>query len=389
MQNFNQKTSRHKHIAFLDFKPAELRMKKDWIIVYYAKNPATGKLQRYRVRVPKMSNKTQRERYGKRMVLEINKKLESGWLPVYSNVSVNEFKTLDFCFNTFLAYTEKEIEAGNKRPDTLRAYKSYIAMLKKWINEKKLTYKLILEVSTSVAINYLDWMYLERNTSAATYNNHLTFLKNFANFCLKRGYIKENFAQTIERKKKTQKKRKVFTPEVKQKIKKLQEIDKAYYTLCMATYFCFVRRTELTKLKVKDISFHKQYITIEGEASKNGKKDIVTIPDKYMMLLVDHVKSASSENYLFSGDEFQPGKKQLTPKKISDTWTKYRKQLNFGSEYQFYSLKDTGITDLLTNGVPAIKVRDQARHSDIRITEQYTPNLSSADEVVKGAKFNF
>lgn len=79
----------------------------------------------------------------------------------------------------------------------------------------------------------------------------------------------------------------------------------------------------------------------------------------------------------------------MNPKKISDTWEKYRKQLNIGREFQFYSLKDTGITDLLNAGVPALKVRNQARHSDIKITEKYTSRNKQSDEVVQNSNFFF
>ena len=68
-------------------------------------------------------------------------------------------------------------------------------------------------------------------------------------------------------------------------------------------------------------------------------------------------------------------------------WDKVRKKYGFRKEVQFYSLKDTGITDMLNAGVPAIKVRDQARHSDLRITEIYTARNNSADEVVKNIHY--
>jgi integrase/recombinase XerD len=64
-----------KKIAFLDFKPAELKFAKDWLIIYYIKNPETNNLERKRVRVPSISNKNERLKYAKKMVFEINKKL--------------------------------------------------------------------------------------------------------------------------------------------------------------------------------------------------------------------------------------------------------------------------------------------------------------------------
>ena len=68
---------------------------------------------------------------------------------------------------------------------------------------------------------------------------------------------------------------------------------------------------------------------------------------------------------------------------------KYRKIFGFDDKYQFYSLKDTGITDLLNSSIPAIKVRDQARHYDLKITESYTARNKFADETLRNSSFEF
>lgn len=61
-----------KRIAFIDYKPAELRDNKSWYIEYYAKNPQTEKLDRFRNRVPKMKSVQERRKYAKKMILAIN-----------------------------------------------------------------------------------------------------------------------------------------------------------------------------------------------------------------------------------------------------------------------------------------------------------------------------
>ena len=122
----------------------------------------------------------------------------------------------------------------------------------------------------------------------------------------------------------------------------------------MFTYFCLIRRTELTKFKVADIRLIESCIILDASITKNRKTDSVTIPDVFLPILAQHLQYAKNSDYLFSTDNFKPGRKQLTPKKISDTWAKYRKLYGFDSKFQFYSLKDTGITDLLNTGVPAI-----------------------------------
>ena len=47
-----------------------------------------------------------------------------------------------------------------------------------------------------------------------------------------------------------------------------------------------------------------------------------------------------------------------------------RKALKWGAEYQFYTLKDSGIRDL-ANSEGIVIARDQARHTDIATTNRY------------------
>ena len=48
--------------------------------------------------------------------------------------------------------------------------------------------------------------------------------------------------------------------------------------------------------------------------------------------------------------------------------------MKFPERYKFYSLKDTGITNMLRQHVDTVSVRDQARHSSIDITNIYVPH---------------
>lgn len=83
MQNSENLTPRSSNRAslFIDYLPAELRKGKDWIIVYYSKNPLTKQNTRYRVRVPKIKNAKAREQTAKKMCAQINERLQNGWIP--------------------------------------------------------------------------------------------------------------------------------------------------------------------------------------------------------------------------------------------------------------------------------------------------------------------
>ena len=376
-----------KRIAFIDYKPAELRDNKSWYIEYYAKNPLTEKLDRFRNRVPKMKSVQERRKYAKKMILTINQKLENGWSPFFENPN-NQYKSLEDSFSLFLKQLEKEVKDGIKRPDTLRSWKSFFSNISAYINEKHLDIKFVLNIDFLFVNNFLDYIYYDKRNSPRTYNNYLAYMKGFFEWAKLKGYAKQNPAEGIKSKPKVQKKREPLTAEVKKCIKELRDKDFHFFTCCMLTYFCLIRRTELTKLKVSDVRLSESRIILDGSITKNRKTDSVTIPDVFLPILTQHLATANNSDYLF-GKDFKPGKVQLNPKKISDTWIKYRKKYKFDSKFQFYSLKDTGIMDLLNSGIPSIKVRDQARHYDIKQTEAYTTRNLIADDTIKGAKFDF
>ena len=373
---------------FVDYKPAELQKgATEWRIVFYAKVPAQNEFKRFRKRVPPMSPNREQEKYAKKMLALINQKLDSGWSPFYDNPN-NQYKSIDYCADLFLKMQEKEVQDGIKRPDTLRAYKSFLDIFKKYMEEKKIALKFLVEIDVFFLQNYLDYLYFEKKNSPSTYNNHLRFMNIFLLWCKGKGFISANPAEHIKTKAKTQKKREVLPPHIKDEIKTLRASDFHFYICCMLTYYCFIRRTELTKLKVSDVFLYKGYIIIDGQNSKNKKTESVTIPNAFLPDLAQHLATANNSDFLFSKD-FKTGKTPINPKKISDTWAKYRKIFGFDDKYQFYSLKDTGITDLLNSGIPAIKVRDQARHYDLKITESYTARNKFADETLRNSSFEF
>ena len=389
MQNSEKHVNVTSIVLFVDYKPAELKQCKEWVIVYYAKNPVTNKLERFRLRVPTIASYSMRLKHAKRIVSGINIKLASGWSPFLEETG-KSYKTFDACVQEFLTGIKKQLKDDIVRPDTLRTYNSNLNLLQQFIKDKNLKIVFALELNKRFCVNYLDWIYIERDSSPRTRNNHLGFLRLFSSFLINRGVLNESPVAGIQNLKLPVKKRQVFPEKIKQIIyEKLITYDNGFHTLCMSTYFCFIRNTELGKLKVWMINFKDSSIFMPKEISKNKKDEVVTIPSQFLLQLKKHISNAHPTDYVFSSDNFKPGIKKMPIRKIASAWEILRGDLELESKYQFYGLKDTGITDLLNSGVAAIKVRDQARHYDIKITELYTPRNTSCDTVVQGANINF
>lgn len=135
-------------LPFIDYIPAELKENKIWTIVYYVINPYQSnthrKLQRIRHRVKYLKCKRTRRIYAQGIVLKINQKLMRGWTPFerVNSVSIacqKQLKTpkLLEVFDNYLKQMQQQAQKDALRPDTLRAYTSYINNLKAFLKEKK------------------------------------------------------------------------------------------------------------------------------------------------------------------------------------------------------------------------------------------------------------
>lgn len=390
MENI-QKTPAFK-IPFIDFVPAEVKETAgdNWRIVFYAKKPGTDKMERFRRRVKKLDGYQIRMRFAKRICAEINNKLYEGWSPFKDYYARNEYKLLSEVMDLFLEQCKRRLKDNLFRPDSLRSYTSYINNLKEFMKTTGKAEMFTVEFNKKFILDFLDHIYFYKKRSARTSNNYLAFCNLIASFMVDREYLAINPTTGVPRRKVGKKKRELIPVAVRNEIFKFLAFqNKDFLCLCLTIYFCFIRRTEISKLLVKHVNLKDNTIFIPKEISKNGKDGIVTIPRKLKELLVMHLNGSKLEDFFFSDDLFKPGKKQLNPKKISDTWSKIRTELNFKAEYQFYSLKDTGITELFLLNVAVIKIRDQARHHDIKITETYTPRNYVCDDTIKNIDFNF
>lgn len=379
----NEKSKNSKICVFVDFIPAELRTNADWIIVYYSKNPVTEKLERQRLRVPKIKNNAERLRFAKKTVVEINEKLLTGWSP-FLNESGKNFKSWSNAIQDFKNYLEKQFNDGALRFDSRRTYISNLSLLEQFITEKKINISFALQFNKALCWKYLDWVYMERHNSVRTRNNHLIFLRLLGNYFVQRGMLAENPTIQMKYLPKQAKKRIYIPVTVRDSIKKeIITYNDGFFAICMTIYYCMIRNTELCKMKVKMIDLKNNTIFIPKEISKNKKDEFITILEDFKPIITKHIKNANPDDFLFSKNKFFTGTEQMQVKTIYLKWLKLQKKLEFKKEYQFYSLKDTGITNLFLLGLPAIKIRDQARHSSIQVTELYTPRNTGGDEMLR------
>lgn len=331
-------------------------------------------------RVPKAKSLKDRKLYAQNRLYEIN-------LLIGANVEISNSTFINLIKVHFEA-SKNSYEHQQLRYDTYRSYKSLANCCIEIIQQKGLN-KQASDIRKKDIIEILEFVLYEKKLTPRSRNNYLSYLSTVFLFGIDRDLVTINPCAKIPKIKNTTKIRKVIPKLLlKEVLEKIKKENQPYFVMCLTVYYCFIRRTEITKLKVKHIQLHDHVFSLPGTITKNKKYGIVTIPDTLMDYLINHIKDAKLDDYLFSKN-FKPGKEKLRANKITDYWSKLRNKFEIPNEYQFYSLKDTGITRLFELGIPTIKIRDQARHHDIKVTETYTPRNYEFDNLIKSQKDNF
>lgn len=145
----------------------------------------------------------------------------------------------------------------------------------------------------------------------------------------------------------------------------------------------FIRPKEMSKIQLAHISIKNQTIFVPQENAKNKKDGIITLPQKVILLMLELQVFNNPDSYYLFSDQFMPGPELRSEKRFREYFLVVRKELKFPETYKFYSLKDTGITNLLRS-IDTLSVRDQARHSSILMTDIYTPHdIQTANKLIE------
>lgn len=376
----------------ISYTSPKLYTGKSWYIGFYAYDPDQKRMRRKRIKLNRIEKTGERRRYADGLIKRLHRNLEAGWSPWVSNIrskSNNSFS--EVCDHYRRNITELR-DDGILRKDTYRSYISQLKNIEDWNNQKENRIHSISEFNKSFITTFLEYIYLEKKNSARTRNNYLTFIRILCTFLVDHQYLDHKPCEGIVSisKKNLQKERSVINDkDLKRLNEYLYENNKYYLLACHILFYCFVRPKEMSYIKISHISIERQTLFIPKESSKNRIDGVVTLPTYVINLILELNVLSSSNNYYLFSNNFKPGLQHRASKQFTDYWLKVRKALKFPTKYQFYSLKDTGITNMLkTHDI--ITVRDQARHSDMLMTDKYTPHeIKEANPIIKNYEGNF
>lgn len=341
-------------------------------VSFMAFDPAEGRMKRKKIHLGRIKSKRELRETAARIIKRIIERLSQGWNPWIEADNPLGYTLLSDVCQRYREFLVKAYKNDDVREQTLQSYMSYLHIFDEWCKGRGMHY--VYQIEKSSVSGFLDYVYVVRNNSLRTRNGYLGWLKVFCKWLLQRSYLTVDPTVGFSKiSKRGDKNRLVIPQDVMVAIGGfLRKRNPHFLLACELVYYCFIRPKEMALLRIRDISLKDSTIFISSDVSKNRRGASVTLPHLVVELMLDlGVCSCPPDWYIFS-DDFKPGLRYRRERKFREYWDScVRRGLRLSAEYKFYSLKDTGITEMLRSGADVLSVRDQARHSDISITNIY------------------
>lgn len=356
--------------------PIYNRKGKEKFVYFYVLDPDSvlegrPRLKRIRKKFNHIHNKKERDEAALRFRDEVSVKLRQGWNPLIQECGKKGFTLYNVVFDRYMTYLKKLFKDDVIKKSTIDNYKCRLKQLIEYNDmlAEKMVY--IYQFDQSFIENFLEHIYVDRDTTPRTRNNYLNWLSSLCAYLKSNGYIPGNPAENIAPLREKDKFRKPLEESDMRKLNDyLSENDKYFLLACQIHYYTLVRPNELAFVRINDINVHDQTLFISKEVSKNRKDAKVTIPAKVIRMMIElQIFNYPGSFYLF-GKGFRPSEDRADGRIFRERWVKVREELGFPKNYQFYSLKDTGITDTIDR-VGLTIAKDQARHSSVATTNKY------------------
>lgn len=347
-------------------------------VLYAVLDMSTGEYKRYRI----MLNKQKMYYPGKRKFLEfaqsvatqLNVKLAGGWTPLGENNNSRFYTPIVEVMPKYLHDRQKEV-----RHATYLSYNSTCNILTEWVNTHIKDCRSI-DFNRVHALEFMAYLSDERGVSNKTYNNYLKQLRLLFEWMICHCYCKEDPFKTIKARKKEIKKRTTIEQDRRADIQRyLEQRDPAFLIFVELVFFALMRPMEIRRCKIEQINLQEHYIYIPADQAKCWKERHAPLSDELVQRIRKYLDSHphKSGDYLFSS-WFRPGSIQTSHKAVWKRWDKVRTALKLDEGQTVYSLRDSGIVDMLHAGVDDLTVMHAAGHHDLSITSVYADHVDKA-----------
>lgn len=358
----------------LNYVPAVLRHQPShgWSVEYYVLD-GNGTMRRMVVRMNAIRKRFQRtsdfKAHCNQVICSINAKLAGGWTPFGEQQNTRLFTPIGSVIDQYLKEKTAEL-----RPDSVINYKSFCKVLKEWIDE--VCPKAHCSAFNKVlAVRFMDYIANEKGLSGRSYNNRLKQARAFFSWAVEKCYTKENPFASMKTKREDPKQRVLIPADIRTRITDyFSSKNPNYLVLCQLVFNSLVRPKEVWRLKISDIHIDDGYIVVTEEESKTHYRRIATLTPRLRDDIRRMIEGAKPSMYLF-GHGYKPNAKPIRYQNFRIDWANMRTELGLPDTMQLYSLRDTGINEMLKAGIDPLTVMQHADHHDLSMTTRYANHV--------------
>ena len=171
---------------------------------------------------------------------------------------------------------------------------------------------------------------------------------------------------------KIEKYREVVTQEQRQQIRAYYEKRCPAYLVVMGLVFnSFIRPREISQIQIKNVDLENNVIHLFPEQTKNRAYRSAILSPELVDILTKELANNYPDDYYLISEGYRPGPTPLTTKAYRKSWVQMRKRLELPDTLQLYSLRDSGIMELLDTELSPREVSEVVGHRDFQSMNNY------------------
>jgi len=358
-------------------------LSKNWFVYFDITDSLTGDKQRKQFRggINFYKKKNERIAEGNALASFWREQLQCGWNPFHKSAPVQKKNILDAV--NYLC----SIKADTLKKRTKETYVYRQKIFVEWLTVNRLSNLPVERFNVEMANAFTDWLIAEKKFQNRTYNDFKTFLSGLFNEMIRREMLSKNPFANIKTKPVAIGRNIAFDDaELLQLKELLYRHDRELYYFTQFMYYCFIRRTELTHLRVRNIDFENMTITIplddNSEGAKNNIQESVVMPKGFLSIINEMQLHKLPGGWFVFGRGVMPGPYQYRqPNHISARHKSFLDKHFSGIDKDkgLYSWKHSGVCKAYEKTKDIFAIMRQCRHSDISTTQIYLKSLGLID----------
>lgn len=359
-------------------------LKRSWFVYFDVTNHVTGVTIRKQFRggINYWPDKTNRLKDGNALVKMWKEKLHRGLYNPFKQVGDTPTATIELPKNITEAMDwVYELKKASLKEKSVEGYRDIKKRFLEWCKKNRYDILPLYAFKNVFAQAYCDYLILERKYCGKTHNNHLSVMRLFFNVMKKRWpqLVKENPFVGIDMLPEDIGGNTAYSAGEKETlIEYFKEHNKRMYYAVQFLFHCFIRKTELSKLKVGDIDWENGTITINSDSAKNRNQDSVTIPEGLFPILFEMGLDLAPKHFYIFGYGLQTVDQKINKAdNFSDLHMRLKAKAGLPKNdgKSFYSWKHTGVVSYWSVIKDPYYMMRQLRHSDLKTTMIYMKSL--------------